>query len=178
MVASGKVNMSAVPVDAHNSFMDLIDSSPISIPQFEHIIIDLDSSIRSTYEASGISEADRTLVEKNMVIETDIPEVLMPAVERLLTSTLENLQSEIDRAALYFKDISWLGLTDDRKAETYRRNHVVDAIRKVPLARSTKLRRCTRCCALMEDVAPNKQNSPWMHNVQRMCFCGCLWMLP
>ncbi|KAI9711614.1 MAG: hypothetical protein M1812_007137 [Candelaria pacifica] len=177
LVAGGKVNMSAVPVDAHNSFMDMIDSSPISISQFEHIIADLDNSVRSTYEASGMSETERTHVEKNMVIETDIPEVLMPAVERLLTSTLENLQPEIDRAALYFKDVSWLGLSDDRKTEAYRKNNVVDAIRKVPLRKGTKLRRCTRCCALMEDVSRNRQTSAWMHNVQKLCFCGCLWML-
>ncbi|KAI9775375.1 MAG: mediator complex subunit [Candelina submexicana] len=177
MVASGKMNMSAVPVDAHNSFMDMIESSPISIPQFEHIIIGLDNSVRSTYEASGISDAERALLEKNMIIETDIPEVLMPAVERLLTTTLEELQPQIDRAALYFKDVSWLGLSDDRKTEAYRKNNVVDAIRKVPLGKGTKLRRCTRCCAMMEDVSPTKQTSAWMHTVQRMCFCGCLWML-
>ncbi|KAI9706527.1 MAG: mediator complex subunit [Candelina mexicana] len=177
MVASGKMNMSAVPVDAHNSFMDMIESSPISIPEFEHIIIGLDNSVRSTYEASGISDAERALLEKDMIIESDIPEVLMPVVERLLTTTLEELQPQIDRAALYFKDVSWLGLSDDRKTQAYRKNNVVDAIRKVPLGKGTKLRRCTRCCAMMEDVSPTKQTSAWMHGVQRMCFCGCLWML-
>jgi len=164
-------------LQSFKSLEDVIERSPIEVHQFEKILADIEGKIKKTYQHSGMSEADRARVEKEMLISADIPEVLMPVVHHLLTTALDNLRNDIDPAALYFADHSWLGLSDDRRSDAYKRDHVVDAIRKIPLRKGAKLRRCTRCCAYMEDVLPQKGSSMWMTSMQRMCFCGSLCML-
>ncbi|KAI9871901.1 MAG: mediator complex subunit [Pleopsidium flavum] len=168
-------------LQSFKSLEDVIDRSPIEVHQFEKILADIEGKIKKTYShhsgGGGISDADRARVEKEMLIGADIPDVLMPVVQHLLTTALDNLRKDIDPAALYFADHSWLGLSDDRRSDAYKREHVVDAIRKVPLRKGAKVRRCTRCCAYMEDVLPQKGSSMWMTSMQRMCFCGSLWML-
>lgn len=170
------------PGDQSRAFRHLeaiFEDSPVNVSQFERILAEFDSGIKKTYQASAFSEADRQSAEKEMLIAADIPEALVQVVQQLLTSALDNLKNEIDPAALYFTDHSWLGLADDTRSEAYRQEHVVDAIHKVELdvTPEMRLRRCTRCCAIMEDVMPQKGNSLWMVNMQRMCFCGSLWML-
>jgi len=164
-------------LQSFRSLKNVIERSPLGVKQFEKILADVEGKIKKAYQQAGTSETDRARLEKEMLIGADIPDVLMPVVQHLLTTALDNLRIDVDPAALYFADHSWLGLSDDRRTDAYRREHVVDAIRKIPLASGAKLRRCTRCCAYMEDMLPQRGSSTWMTSMQRMCFCGSLWML-
>ena len=138
-----------------------------------------------------------------MLVSASLPEILSPVVEHLLTTTMENLKQDVDTGELYFLDISWLGLSDDKRSMRWKKEHLLDAVRKVeiggghrhnnssnvssdkqrqPLENnksngSSKLRRCTRCCAVMEDLLPVKGGSLWMLNMQRTCFCGGFWVV-
>ncbi|KAI9804371.1 MAG: mediator complex subunit [Piccolia ochrophora] len=115
---------------SYSSMLDVVSASPLKVPPFERLLADLDTSIKTTYKEAGVSDAERALIEKKMLISAEIPEMLMPVVEKLLTTSLADVRSEIDPAALYFADYSWLGLGIDKKSESYRRNTVVDAMRK------------------------------------------------
>ncbi len=110
-----------------------------------------------------------------MLISAEVPEVLMPAVTHLLTESLERLTGEVDISDLYFLDVSPLGLSDDRGSDAWKKENSLDAIRKVTIAKDAKVRRCTRCCSVMEETTPMAGSSVWMFSMQRTCFCGSHW---
>lgn len=155
----------------------IFTDSSVSITQFERMVSDLDNSIRGVYQSSQTSDTNRKNIEKEMLISAEIPEILMPAIETLLTTTVATLKQDVDVAELYFSDISWLGLSDDSRTDMWKKNHTLDAIRKVEVTKGARIRRCTRCCAVMEDILPQKGESMWMLNMQRTCFCGNWWAL-
>ena len=77
----------------------------------------------------------------------------MPAVTEMLTTKLEPLMSQCDPGKIYTHDIAWLNLTDDKKTKLFHEKHIVDVIRKLPLASNARLRRCPRCASVMEDIS-------------------------
>lgn len=85
------------------------------------------------------------------------------------------MKTDIDMASLYFYDLSWLGLDDDIKSTAARKSRKTDAIRKTDIPKGRPLRQCTRCCSVTEDFTNSRQTS-WLVSMQRMCFCGSLWM--
>ncbi|KZF26413.1 hypothetical protein L228DRAFT_257858 [Xylona heveae TC161] len=152
-----------------------LEESPVPIVLFDRVLNEMDQAIKSAYQGSGMSDAERNQAEKEMLIHGDIPDALVPVISRLLTDTLNKIAMEMDPAEIYFVDHSWLDLSDDLRTDAYRRQHRVDAIRKVPLSGSATLRRCTRCCLYMEDFIP--QRTGWLSGLQMRCLCGNLWML-
>jgi len=161
----------------------------VQVLHFEKILSELDSSIRSAYQSASVSDTDRKATEKRMLVGGEVPEVLMPAVRTLLGKGVEGLREEVDVAELHFADFAWLGLGGEGeesrlpdededgdgvgrlKRETVR----VDAVRKVVLGPEARVRRCTRCFALMEDKPPATRNVGILQSV-RMCLCGDWWM--
>lgn len=155
----------------------IFDKSPVTIPQFERILSDLDSDIKNAYSSSKMSDADRKNTEKGMLVSGRIPAVLTSALESLLTISIESLRDEIDEAELYFTDISWIGLSDDGRSDAWRRDHALDVLRKIELPKDAPLKRCTRCCAVVEDKSSDRGASSWILNFHRTCFCGNWWMV-
>jgi len=124
-----------------------------------------------------LTEIERLTFERDIFINNDIPIVLGSAVEKLLRDAQALMKSEMDLANLYFHDLSWLGLDDDAKSIAARRSRKIDAIRKTEIAEGRPLRQCTRCCSVTEDFTTSRQTSNWLVSMQRMCFCGSLWMV-
>lgn len=161
----------------------------MQVLHFEKILSELDSSIRSAYQSASVSDTDRKATEKRMLVGGEVPEVLMPAVRTLLGKGVEGLREEVDVAELHFADFAWLGLggegeesrlpdedEDGDGVGRLRRETVrVDAVRKVVLGPEARVRRCTRCFALMEDKPPATRNVGILQSV-RMCLCGDWWM--
>lgn len=161
----------------------------MQVLHFEKILSELDSSIRSAYQSASVSDTDRKATEKRMLVGGEVPEVLMPAVRTLLGKGVEGLREEVDVAELHFADFAWLGLGGEGeesrlpdededgdgvgrlRRETFR----VDAVRKVVLGPEARVRRCTRCFALMEDKPPATRNVGILQSV-RICLCGDWWM--
>lgn len=155
----------------------IFEEYPVTVLQFERLLSELDSNIKTAYLTSQISDTDRRNTEKEMLVSARIPSVLTSALESFLMTTVDHLREEVNEAELYFVDISWLGLCDDSSSDFWRMNHVLDILRKVELPKEAQIRRCTRCCARMEDKHQQKGVSIWFLNMQRTCFCGNWWMI-
>lgn len=157
--------------------------------QFEKLLTELDDSIKSAYQSSGISDAERKKVEMEMLISGSVPLVLAPAVETLLGTTVGGLREEVDVAGLYFTDFSWLELGDDGKTKRWMGEKRLDVVRKSVIkdvkggkgpGGRRKLKRCTRCCAVTEDLGVKGMGgmggNAAMVQLQRNCLCGGWWM--
>ena len=152
----------------------ILETSAIRISQVDRVLLEVDTIIKTAYETAGVVGAARAAAEKELLLEARVPPSLNPVVDQLLSRIMDGLRKEIDRAELYFADFSWLGLTpeDGRKGS---KRKLIDALRKVPLKEGTPLRRCTRCCAVMQDGM--QPGVLWLTQMQRSCVCGSLWMI-
>lgn len=160
----------------------ILRDAPVQYHQFDKLLTELDASIKTCYQNSNISPEDRKTVEKRMLIAGEIPDVLSPALETLLLgsseSGIEALREEINVAELYFMDFSWLELGDDSKSRAWRRENRVDVVRKTVLRRGDgkRLKRCTRCCAVMEDLGREaRTGNVAVLQLLRNCLCGGWW---
>lgn len=155
----------------------ILDASPVTVIQFDRMLTIIEHSIRVLYTSSNTTEMDRQNTEKEMLVSATVPTMLMPVVESFLTKTLDDFRGEVNELELFFTDISWLGLSDDRRSDAWKSEHILDAQRKVVLPKEARLRRCTRCCAVMEDVYPQRGTASWMATMQRTCYCGDWWLV-
>ncbi len=162
----------------YSSFFNLFGNSPITIHAIDPLLVETESIVKSAYARAGINDVERGRIEKAMLISCQLPEALMPAVHSLLTTVLDKFQNDIDPAKLYFADVRWLGLTDDKSTEEFHRRRRFDVVRKVQLKPGTPLRRCTRCCSYMVDFDTKevKSLSLWTHGAQKICVCGSNWV--
>jgi mediator of RNA polymerase II transcription subunit 16 len=112
-----------------------MDASPIKVDIFEKFLAGVDSAVRHAYQGAGFGDNERPAPEKELLVNSRIPAVLVSAVATLLRQTVPALEPEIDRMAVYTADYSWLGFGSDRRTELYRRTHEVDVVKKIPLRR-------------------------------------------
>lgn len=155
----------------------ILKKYPVTLMHFDRILSELDTIIKNAYISSQMSDADRKHAEKEMLVAATVPSVLVSVLESFLTFSLDNLRDEVNEAEFFFADISWLGLSDDGRSDAWRRNNVLDVLRKEELPREATIRRCTRCCAVVENVLVLHGTSPWLGNMQRWCLCGAWWMM-
>ncbi|KAF8474729.1 mediator complex, subunit Med16 [Kalaharituber pfeilii] len=157
------------------SLKTIFDSSPVKLPHFEKMISDVNGTVTAAYHT--LTEIERLTCERDIFINNEIPVVLGTAVEKLIRDAQALMRGEVDLAWLYFHDLSWLGLDDDVKSIASRKSRKIDAIRKTEIADRRPLRQCTRCCSVTEDFTHSRQANNWLVTMQRMCFCGSLWMV-
>jgi mediator of RNA polymerase II transcription subunit 16 len=172
---------------AYRELEAVFQKSPITVPQFEHLLSHLDNNIKSTYQAAGLHHDDvdkhkrekeeRNNIEKTMLIKATIPPVLEASVKDLLTTAVNALKEEVNVAELYFTDMGWLGLTDDNSSRQWREKHPIDSVRKTPLKKDTRTKRCIRCGALTEDALPFKGANMMIMTLLRYCICGSWFMI-
>ena len=161
---------------AYQELGAVFQKSLVSVSQFERLLSQLENGIKSAYQASGMSDSERSNVEKNMLIKVEIPEVLLEPVKEFLTNTAASLKEEVNVAELYFTNFASLGLTNDKAGKRWRKEHPLDAMRKIELGNNVSTRRCTRCAAVMEDLLPTRTASV-MVSQMKQCFCGSWWMV-
>ena len=162
---------------AYREFDHIHAKAPVDLVKAKDLFSTTDALIKAAYKNAGYHEAnslERQAAERDMLIKGEVPEVLVGAVKEILTTTVQNLREEVNVAELFFADVGWLGLTDGVGKVT--KEAQIDEMRKVELRRDAKLRRCARCCALMEDQMPARGLTLVM-GLQRDCFCGAKWML-
>ena len=135
-----------------------------------------------------------------MLVCGEVPEVLWGVVERVVEKggLLERVgeREGVSEGELYFAGFEELGLDEDRRTREWWARRTVDEVRKIvlregPIGESAmgtaeearggkgplRLRSCSRCGAVMEDLVPVRGASAWMMNLQRTCFCGGFWMV-
>lgn len=162
---------------AYREFDTILARSHVDLARSERLFSQIDANIKAAYQAAGLGESKapaREAAERNMLLKAEIPDVLIPVVKQLVTTMVEGLKEEVNVAELFFADVSWLGLTENGASGLSKRP--VDAMRKVRLGNGKRVRRCTRCCALMEDELPRAMGA-WMVHMMSSCLCGGRWMV-
>jgi len=188
LMAAIKAHIGLNPLGlAYRELEAVFQKSHITVPQFEQLLLQLDGSIRSTYQNNGIhyddinqhrhEKEERNSIEKDMLIEATIPDIHLDTVKELLTTTVNALKDEANVAELYFMNIGRLDLTDDNSGKKWREKHPMDAMRKTELNKDTRTKRCTRCGALAEDILPFRGVNMMVMSLQRYCLCGSWFMV-
>ena len=158
----------------------VLQKGPVQVPQFERLIAQIDTHVRSAYQAAKLNTEDRLALEREMLTKATIPSILIGVARDLLTTDLSVLKSEINVAELYFTDTSILGLSNDEHGKRWRNEHPIDAMRNTPLPprdkEGVRLKRCTKCGNVMQDIQPNKNSDRVIYQLQRHCLCGSWWM--
>lgn len=156
-----------------------LNENPGLLRAFEHVCIDVSDRVRKAYEDAGTSAAKRSAMELRLLVSGQIPDIMVPVAQHLLGPTLERFQSEAEMSNVHFAYVDWLGLTEDRAADRWRRTHNLDMLRKMILCKRVKVRRCTRCASVTEDFAynPHARIAQWVVLAQKTCYCGSQWMV-
>lgn len=146
----------------------ILVEAKVSYAQFERVLSEIDAIVNAVYAPPKMNEATRKKTEREMLVSATIPDVIVRAMGLFFTNFLDNLRMEIDEAELYFLDTSWLGLSDDKRSEDWRRNNHFDVLKKLVYPKRTVMWRCVRCCAVME---------PTQAPQGRACVCNGWWMV-
>lgn len=122
--------------------------------------------------------APRADVEKAMLVEAEVPQLLVPVVTNMLQESVPKMRDveSTDVARIYFWDTRWLGLKDDAGAKALVKAQRVDVLRKTELAPGVKVRVCKRCGSAIEDHV-GRETPLWLQAGQRLCVCYSYWML-
>lgn len=153
---------------------------PFSVLVFEQLLQETDTQVRGAYTQAEASVSTRSICEHNMLVEAEVPQLLMPVITNLLTGMMDKLQErpDVDVGKLYFWDTTWLGLKDDEASKAYLKQHRFDVIRKTEIRKGAKVRVCRRCGSCMEDLPVSLgRDPPWLVNVQKVCVCYNYWMV-
>ncbi|KAL2832149.1 mediator complex, subunit Med16 [Aspergillus cavernicola] len=178
-----------------------LDASPVHTDVYEKFLAGVDSAVKHAYTGAGFGDTERPTPEKELLVNSRIPPVLVTAVSTILRQTVPAMKTEVDRMAIYMGDYSWLGFGADYRTEVYRRSREVDIIKKMPIARigtgpgagvkngngngngtqGHLRRRCVRCCEVSEAVYPPRSVLAFRMIYKlghlRSCICGGMWNL-
>ncbi|KAI9686670.1 MAG: mediator complex subunit [Bogoriella megaspora] len=170
----------------YNDYMSIYNDSPVKLNHSEELISDITDLVKSTYDASHLSADARHDAEKRLLVDGDISDVLMPVVTHILTTSVDKLRCRnesdptkmLDPMKLFFHDVRWLGLTDDRASEEYLRENTVDALFKVKVREGKTRRRCTRCGSVVEEerLRGKVMARGQMGMLDKSCVCASNWM--
>lgn len=178
-------------------FFQMMSDCPVPINIYEKFLVEIDNAVRFAYQGAGFEDNERRTPEKELLINSRIPAVLVPAVSTLFKQIIPGTKAPIDQMAMCRTDFSWLGLSNDRRTEYYRRTRQVDILRKIPMRRvnlnnnavaesnkdSTSNpvthRRCIRCCEVSGEPS-SPRTAQYYRLVLRMqlirnCLCGGMW---
>ncbi|BCS25797.1 mediator of RNA polymerase II transcription subunit 16 [Aspergillus puulaauensis] len=183
-----------------------LETSPVRTDVYEKLLAGVDSAVRHAYTGAGFGDNERPGPEKELLVSSRIPPVLVTAVSTILRQTIPSIKAEVDRMAIFMGDYSWLGFGSDARTEAYRRSREVDIIKKTPIFRAVPgagtgrlgtmdvgdlgaksgtqghlSRRCVRCCEVSEAVYPPR-SVPALRMIYKLghlrsCICGGMWDL-
>ena len=164
---------------ALTSFLLSLQNCPVRPKTIESLVFELEHAIRvEAYDAAGVTPTQRAQHERRMLIRGEIPDILFPAVQKLLKEIIPKRIQEIDdMATVRMRDIRLLGLTADKRTKKWHEEHVVDVMRRAELPKGTKLRRCTRCNSAIEDLDRQQAQPEWLTTARKQCICAGPWYL-
>jgi mediator of RNA polymerase II transcription subunit 16 len=110
---------------------------PFDWRYFDQLIGETTNLVRGTYNKANLSDHDRDLVERELLLGK-VPEVLFPVAKMLVTDLLWNstqqngcLADKVDVGKLMFFDTTWLGFSESKRAAIWHDQHVVDVSQKI-----------------------------------------------
>ena len=147
-------------------------------PDVDGMLTELDRLLKATY--ADLSEADKQQLELRILVDGEIPEIVMPALQQFLNGVVESTRRKLSEkeADFAFKDFNILCIGEDSKSRRWRRQTIFDGVRKIDLGKKKiRTRTCLRCGTVMEDVLPTRgMKAYWMYNLIRCCICGGHWI--
>ena len=177
---------------AFHKLLGVYGSTPVnqtSLAPLEEFVLGIEEAVKNAYAGAGIEPGpQRQQVERDMFVSGTIPECLLPAVTEVLDPNggkLDTLLDRVDAGKIHVHDVSWLGLTDDLRTRKFCEGHIIDVVRKMPLASGgggstggVKLRVCPRCGSVMEDIGREGGmggHQPWVWSSHKVCVCFSSW---
>jgi mediator of RNA polymerase II transcription subunit 16 len=171
---------------------------------YEKFLNSVESAIKDAYQRAGFGDDERRTPEKDLLVNSRIPAVMIPVIVSLFKQTIPAIKTEIDQMSIYLTDYSWLGFCNDRRTEHFRRTRQVDIVKKVSLrgfnlsnnniiepnitsevtsngnkAGSSSRRRCVRCCEITGDPSSPRSMLYFQLTLRlqliRNCLCGGMW---
>ncbi|KAL1306804.1 hypothetical protein AAFC00_005461 [Neodothiora populina] len=163
------------------------------LPLFEQLLLEIDGAVRKAYTEAGVDARGRSIAEQSMLVEGDIPEVLVSVLQGLFEKQLPQMMERVDGVKIFTTETSWLGFggsasataDDEEQRRAKKTGRVVDIIRKVevPLkglstdGKKHGLRTCRRCGSHVEDLWEDRTLLPWVMSSQRACICLSPWVV-
>jgi mediator of RNA polymerase II transcription subunit 16 len=157
-------------------------NKPPALKPLEQFIVDVDAAIKKCY--SQVDERRRGVIERDMFLRCEIPDVLVPAAAFMLRRALDfKTMQGVSEYAIWGQDVAWLGVTDEggqgmNGGGVIGKNGIrVDVIRKVHLGPSKSVRSCPRCGSVAEEFAEAQPNGfpSWLTKSTRTCVCSDNW---
>lgn len=147
--------------------------------QLELILEEAEQALQDVY--GPLTEAQRLELEMCLLAAGEIPPILAPVLQKLLSGTVEQARQRAgdSEAELAFKDWSRVSLgKDSEEGSSHKAGVVFDAVRKVELKKGkVRTRVCLRCGGHMEDIMLGRNQKSWIWNVTRTCYCGGHWVV-
>ena len=171
MCTQTQANSAARGADGQNQH------GPMPAITFEFFSAQVEQLVKDAYSAAGLTEQQRADTEREMFTRATVPEVLVPAILKLLTDVWPRFiaQPSVDLGRIVKHDIAWLDFTEDKFTRAWHATKVVDVVRKTPLPPGAKVRRCVRCNAAIEDIYPESKWPGWVLSSMKNCICLGNW---
>lgn len=149
------------------------------IPVFEQLLLEIDSAVRKAYAEAGVDARGRAQIEQAMLVEAEIPDVLLPVLETLFGTLLPKFGERVDGVKIFSTQTAWVGAGDEsgNEQDSGRGGRIVDVVRKVDVSKGAKIRKCRRCGSLVEDLWEERGLMPWIYASQRSCVCLSHWVI-
>lgn len=174
---------------AFHKLLGVYGSTPVnqtSLGPLEDFVTSIEKSVETAFADAGITPGPaRQILERDMFVSGAIPPSLLSVCTSLLTDNgpLDTLLDRLDAGKIHTHDVSWLGLTDDVRTQTFIRGHVIDVVRKMPLGGSVRVRVCPRCGSVMEDIGRehaggSQGQMAWVWQSHKVCVCFSSWGAP
>ena len=145
----------------------------------EAVLEATDQQLQEVY--GTLSEAQRQDVEMQLLAAGEIPPVLLPALQKILSGVVEGARQRAgdSEAELAFKDWSAVSLSkESEEKKPSKKDRVFDGVRKAEMKKGkVRTRVCLRCGGHMEDLIPSRNQKGWMWNMMRTCYCGGHWVV-
>lgn len=163
------------------ALVDVLSSSAVPLTRFDMFLAEVDHYVKKSYDEAGWSDDMRAAAERTMVVTGRVPEVLLPVVQRLLTSALGKVLLDVREPGRLMQETrSRAGHLGLLKAATPLGGVEWDVMRKVPLFGLGEVKRCILCGSVAEDLAARSllvRLPQWVLSLQKVCICGGSWVV-
>lgn len=162
---------------ASRAFTETYTTSPVSLLNFEKVLTDIDTTIKTTFDPK--QTGDMIDQEHELMFWSKFPKEYLPIINRTVEVFTKNTKPEINIPVLHFYDTSWLKLLPNTEdGSKLSGTEIVDQLKKFILTfddGNMNKKVCTKCGILTDGIRSNTQ---WSVAFGRNCLCGGNWYRP
>lgn len=169
-ILSQRRNLSPAEYHQWQEMGTRLRDGPVELQPLAAFAQDISDLIKKCVSSNGISDDERMVMERGVVITGTLPECWSEVLEGIFEHALPKLMEAVNDGVRVFSAPSYWQGPNDRRA--------FDVVRKTPLTDDGgPLRQCVRCKSLT-DIAPGQR--PDCHalgSLTKSCICGGAWIL-